>query len=110
MSMNTESWLLNQKIKALNDQITSLKEDLEFEKICNKIDTILNKEQSQKWYKTCLQISRDYLNYVEAHPCADDDSYDDDDEDDDIININTFFDSPPISDDDIEKVKEVFRI
>ena len=109
MPKPSKTWLLKEKIKYLEDQVTSLKDQLEMEKNCAKIDRILDKEKSEKWYKTCLQISRDFLKYVEEHPDdEDDDGYDSDDT---MISIHDFFNgSPPISDEEMEEVHECFGI
>ena len=109
MPKPNKNLIMKEKIKYLEDQVTSLKDKLEMEKNCAKIDRILDKEKYDKMYNTALHISRDFLKYVEEHPNdKDDDGYDSDDT---MISINDFFNgSPPISDEEIEEVKEVFRI
>ena len=109
MPKPNKNWIMKEKIKYLEDQVKSLKEQLEMEKNCAKIDRILDKEKYDKMYNTTLHISRDFLKYVEEHPNDDnDDGYDSDDT---MISINDFFNgSPPISDEEKEEVKEVFRI
>ena len=109
MPKPSKTWILKEKIKYLEDRVTSLKDKLEMEITCAKIDRILDKEKYDKMHNTALQISRDFLKYVEEHPNDDDsDGYDSDDT---MISINDFFNgSPPISDEEMEEVKEVFRI
>lgn len=109
MTKPSKTWLLQEKIKYLEDQVESLKDQLEMEKNCASIDRILDKEKYDKMHNTALQISRDFLKYVEEHPNDDDD--DGYDSDDTMVSINDFFNgSPPISDEEMEEVKEVFRI
>ena len=109
MPKPSKTWLLKEKIKYLEDHVESLKDQLEMEINCAKIDRILDKEKYDKMHNTALQISRDFLKYVEEHP--DDDDDDGYDSDDTMISINDFFNgSPPISDEEMEEVKEVFRI
>ena len=107
MPIPSKTWLLKEKIKYLEDQVTSLKEELELEKTCAKIDRILDKEKYDKMYDTALRISRDFMNYVESHPSNDDDSDDDsDDSEDTIISIDDR--SPPVSSDEEEDIRECF--
>lgn len=111
MPKPSETWLLKEKIKYLENQVKSLKEKLEMEICSAKIDSLLDKEKYDKLYDTTLHISRDFLKYVEDHPNDDDnDGYDSDDT---MVSINEFFNyngSPPVSDEEMEEVKEVFRI
>ena len=107
MPIPSKTWLLKEKIKYLEDQVTSLKEVLELEKTCAKIDRILDKEKYDKMYDTALRISRDFMKYVESHPSNDDDSDDDsDDSEDTIISIDDR--SPPVSSDEEEDIRECF--
>ena len=106
MTIPSKTWLLKEKIKYLEDQVTSLKEQLELEKTCAKIDRILDKEKYDKMYDTALRISRDFLNYVENYPDSDSDDDSDDDSEDTIISIDER--SPPVSSDEEEDIRECF--
>ena len=66
-STNNENSIFEQ-LKLKQDEIETLKTTLEFEQICNKIERILDKERHMKEYDVTLQISRDFLKYVEDHP------------------------------------------
>ena len=106
MPIPSKTWLLKERIKYLEDQVTSLKEVLELEKTCAKIDRILDKEKYDKMYDTALRISRDFLNYVENYPDSDSDDDSDDDSEDTIISIDDR--SPPVSSDEEEDIRECF--
>jgi hypothetical protein len=109
MPKQHETWIMKEKIKYLQDQVESLKNKLEVETLCAKIQAVLDKEKYDKMYNTAVQISRDFLKYVEDHP--NDDSDDGYDSDDTTIDITNFFNaSPPVTDEELEEVKEVFRI
>ena len=106
MPIPSKTWLLKERIKYLEDQVTSLKEELELEKTCAKIDRILDKEKYDKMYDTAMRISRDFMKYVESHPSNDDDSDDSDDSEDTIISIDDR--SPPVTSDEEEDIRECF--
>ena len=140
MPKPNKTWILKERIKYLEDQVESLTAQLDVEKDASKIDRILDKEKYtslkvkldvqkscgkidgamakmkyDKMYRTTLQISRDFLKYVEAHP-DDDDNDSDSDSDSDItminlVSIDDFFNrSPTITDEEIEEVRECFGI
>ena len=104
MKLKEKVWLLEQKVKMLEDEKLSLKQELEMEKTCARIDRILDKENYDKMYKTCLEISRDFLRYVESHPNEDEtDTEIDSDEDSD-------WESSPVTSEEEEELIEIFRI
>ena len=112
MTKPSKTWLLKEKVKYLEDQVTSLKEQLAMEKNCAKIDRILDKEKYDKMYNTALRISRDFMKYVEEHPSDDSDDSDDSDydSDDTMIDIDEFRGSPALSDEEMADVKDCFGI
>lgn len=95
------------KIISLENENNSLVEQLKFEKMCNKIDNILNKEKYDKMYNTAVQISRDFLKYVEEKnrdsECDESDCYDSEEDYSDTC-------SPPVSFDEMEEVHKTFGL
>jgi hypothetical protein len=84
-SVEEKMFLMEQKNKHQQEEIESLKVKLEFERICNKLEHVIEKQRYMKLYDTTLRISRDFMKYVEDHPtntnsdsdseCDDDDNY-----------------------------------
>ena len=74
MKLKEEMRFLIEKNKLLTSEKESLSEQLKMEKAYNKIDNILNKEKYDHMYDTALQISKDYLKFVEDNQDSDESS------------------------------------
>lgn len=117
-------WILKQEQQLLQDEVERLKEELEFEKICSKIDRHLDKDKYDRLAQTTLEISRDYLKHVENNPvkfseyaeysdyCSDDEGDECDDCDkDSLIDVEDWCDRyKSLFPELVSEIKEVFRI
>lgn len=74
IKLKEEIRFLIEKNKLLTIENESLNEQLKMEKAYNKIDNILNKEKYDHMYDTALQISKDYLKFVEDNHDSDESS------------------------------------
>ena len=95
-------------------ELESLQTQLEFERICNKIDRILYRKRLMKLYNTALQISRDFMKYVEDHPTntnSDSDSECDDDDNYSVpFTMQEFCTEYDWESEKAQEIKDVFRL
>ena len=113
---NKKLWLRKQELMFQQDEINSLREELDFERICNQIERVLHKKEYDKLYDTTLKISRDFMDYCESHP-SESDSDDDDDEFEtpegcleNGISLTDFCEEYNWNAEKVQEIQEVFRI
>ena len=114
---NGKLWLQNQQLRLKQDEVNTLREELEIERICIKIERILHQKEVDKLYNTTLNISRDFMEYCENHPSDVSDSDVDDDEFEppdepmkDTISLRNFCQEFNWNAGKVEEIQEVFGI
>jgi hypothetical protein len=69
--MTSESkaiWILNQQIKLKHDRIKSLKQELKLEKICSRIDRILDKKECMRQFNASMTMTDRLIQYMDLNP------------------------------------------
>ena len=107
-------FLMEQKNKHQQEEIESLKVKLEFERICNRLERVIEKQRCMKLYDTTLRISRDFMKYVEDHPTntnSDSDSECDDDDNYSVpFTMQEFCTEYDWESEKAQEIKDVFRL